>query len=154
MKHSDYLTENKLLQLACQSYEDEPNYDKAIFELPHQSTSTSKYNTQREKDTVENIVQELESKDFYQQVSVDYYFTERRSYRCIFYKHSKSFGVPMKEIILFAQHYAGSNGNRYFVWKEDLSLNDHLIERQKTINEITNMLPKYFSREHKQKLSG
>ena len=75
----------------------------------------SKYNTQCEKDAVEKIVKELESKDFYQPVSVDYYFTERRSYRCIFYKHLKWFGVPIKEIILFAQHYTGSNGNKYFV---------------------------------------
>ena len=151
VKYSDHLTANKTLQFACRSNEHEPIFNKTILELPYDKESLGKFTVQREKDLMERIVGELELKDFYEPVSVDYYFTERRSYQYLFFKNLKSFGVPVTETVLFAQHYGGSKGNKYFVWKEDTSMSEHLTERQKTIDEMVRMLPKYFSHDHKQK---
>ena len=151
VKYSDYLIQNNTLQVNCQYNEEEPNYEKKISELPF-LTSLSTYKLQRERNAIEQVLTDLESKDFYEPVSVDYYFLERRSYGYLFYKNLKSFGIPLGNTILFAQYYTGSKGNKYFIWKEDPTSENKLTERQRTIEQVTRMLPKYFSRSHKRKI--
>ena len=54
--------------------------------------------------------------------------------------------------MLFAQYYRGASGNKYFVWREDPKSTEHLTKQNKTIEEVVQNLPKYFSRSHKQKV--
>ena len=64
----------------------------------------------------------------------------------------KKCGIPNANTILFAQYYEGSHGNRCFTWRENPDSDEHLTERNGVIDSVTKMLPKYFSRAHKNKM--
>ena len=46
----------------------------------------------------------------------------------------------------------GTQGNRYFMWREDPETEGYLTKRTATIDSAIKMLPKYFSRAHKKKI--
>ena len=62
------------------------------------------------------------------------------------------FGIPIANTILFAQYYEGSHGNRYFMWREKHDSDEQVVECNGLIDSVTKMLPKYFSRAHKNKI--
>ena len=149
-RNIDYLAQNSRLQASFRSIDDEsePMYERKLFELPTVN-NLEVYKIKQEHEALESLIDCLEKKDFYEPISVDYHFTERRSYRRAFYKHLKEQGITIENVMLFAQYYRGASGNKYFVWREDPKSTEHY--RNKTIEVVQN-LPKYFSRSHKQKV--
>ena len=72
------------------------------------------YKIKREHEALESLIERLEKKDFYEPISVDYHFTERRSYCHAFCKHLKEQGITIESVIFFAQYYRGASGNILF----------------------------------------
>ena len=133
VKYSDYLAQNSSLQANFCSIDDEsePTYERKLFELPTVN-NLEVYKIKREHEALESLIERLEKKDFYEPISVDYHFTERRSCRHAFYKHLKEQGITIESVMLFAQYYRGASGNKSFVWREDPRSTEHLINRNKT----------------------
>ena len=104
MKYSDYLAQNSSLQANFRSIDDEsePTYERKLFELPTVN-NLEVYKIKREHEALDSLIECLENKDFYEPISVDYHFTERRSYYHAFYKHLKEQGIAIKNVMLFAQ---------------------------------------------------
>ena len=112
VKYSDYLIANKSLQDGYRSvYDEEPVYQKYVFELPFSSLQNFKIH--REKNAIEAILEILNNSDFYVRVCIDDHFHEKRSYRYTFYKRLKDLGFPLSNVVVFAQYYRGSKGNVY-----------------------------------------
>ena len=151
VKFSDYLTQAKNIMVDCRSNEEEPKYKKAVFSLPELET-IDKYTTQREKTAILNLEEALKEKNFYEPISLDMHFTERASFRYVFICNLKKYGVSVQNCILFAQYMKGTQGNRYFTWREDRETEGYLTERTATIDSDIKMLPKYFSRAHTKKI--
>ena len=75
------MTKNKHIQVECRVIDEEQlQYKKAIFQLPTYTT----YKVKRERNAIVSLKEALEDKNFYEPVSVDIYFPERRSYRYVF----------------------------------------------------------------------
>ena len=152
VKYSDYPTKNKHIQVEYRvNDEEEPQYKKAIFRLPT-IENLNTYKVERERNAIVSLKEALKDKNFYKPVSVDIHFPERRSYRYVFIRNRKNCGIPIVNTILFAKYYEGSHGNRYFMWREKTDADEHLTERNGVIDSVTKMLPKYFSRAHKNKM--
>ena len=151
-EYSDYLTKNKDIQVEYRvNDEEEPQYKKAIFQfLTLENLNTFK--VERERNAIVSLKEALEDKNFYEPVRVDIHFPERRSYRYVFIRNLRKCGIPIANAILFAQYYEGSQGNRYFMWRENPNSDEHLTERNGVIDNVTKTLPKYFSRAHKNKM--
>ena len=144
VKFSDYLTQARNIMVDRHSNE-EP------LSLPGLET-IEKYTTQRKKTAILNLKEALKEKNFYKPISLDMHFTERASFRYVFICNLKKYGVSVQNCILFAQYMKGAQGNRYFMWREDPETEGHLTERTATIDSVTKMLPKYFSRAYKKKI--
>ena len=151
-EYSDYLTKNKDIQVKYRvNDEEEPQYKKAIFQfLTLENLNTFK--VERERNAIVSLKEALEDKNFYEPVSVDIHFPERRSYRYVFIRNLKKCGIPIANAILFAQYYEGSQDSRYFMWRENPNSDENLTERNGVIDNVTKMLLKYFSRAHKNKM--
>ena len=153
VKYSDHLSQNTSLQADQRNIDDEiePAYERKLFELPVTPSLTA-YKTKRERDALQLLLERLENKDFYEPISVNFHFYERRSYRHVFYKKLKEHAMKINNVILFAQYCKGAMGNKYFVWREDPTSVDPLTNRNSNVEKVIQNLPKYFSRSHKQKV--
>ena len=87
------------------------------------------YKVERERNATVSLKGGLEDKNFYEPVSVHIHFLERRSYRYVFIRNLKKFGIPIANTNLFAQYYEGSHGNRYFMRRENPDSDEHLTVR-------------------------
>lgn len=81
------MSQNTSLQADQRNIDDEiePTYERKLFELPVTPSLTA-YKTKRERDALQLLLERLENKDFYEPISVNFHFYERRSYRHVFYK--------------------------------------------------------------------
>ena len=107
---------------------------------------------QKEKNAVDTIKELLQTKDFYESISVNKFFPTTRHLRYTFVKKLKENGISIENTILFAQHYAGAKGSVYFIWKEGSTSDNNLSLRKELIQNLVRSLPKYFSRGHKQRM--
>ena len=145
VKYSDYLSQNKSLQVNHCNIDDEtePTYERKLFELPV-TPSLTVYKTKQEHDALELLSERLENKDFYEPISIDFYLYEWRSYRHVFYKNLEEHGMTIDNVILFAQYYKGAMGNKYFVWHEDPTSVDHLTNWNLTVEKSNTKFTKIF----------
>ena len=151
VKYSDYLTKNKHIQVECQvNDEEEQQYKKAIFQLPTLE-NLNRY-AEQERNAIVSLKEALEDKNLYKPVSVDIHFLECQSYQYTLICNLKKCGIPIANTIILAQYYEGSHGNRYFLLHENPDSDEQLTEHNGFIGSVMKMLPKYFSRAHKNKM--
>ena len=105
----------------------EPIYNQSFTELPYLTNCA--YSIQREKNAVETIKELLQTKDFYEPISVNKCFLIARHLCYTFVKKLKENGISIKNTILFVQHYAGAKGNVYFIWKKE-SISDSKVSEK------------------------
>ena len=92
----------------------------------------------------------LQDKDFYDPISVGIDFPEHHGYHCNFIcKVNLECQLPIQFCL---PNLWGSHGNIYFMWHEDQTSDINLTEHNNVIENVTKMLPKYFSRVHKNKM--
>ena len=82
------MSQNKGFQANHHNTDDEtrPTYDRKFFELPV-TPSLTVYKTKQEHDALQLLLEHLENKNFYEPISRDFNFVERRSYHHVFYKN-------------------------------------------------------------------
>ena len=86
----------------------------------------------------------LQTKDFYEPISVNECFPTDRHLHYTFVKKLKENGISIENTILFVQHYTGAKGNIYFIWKEDSTSDNNLSLKNELIQNLDRSLPKYF----------
>ena len=83
-KYIDYLDVNRELVASSRANTEEPIYNQSLTELPYLTNCT--YSIQREKNAVEAIKEFLQTKDFYEPISVNECFLTARHLRHKFVK--------------------------------------------------------------------
>ena len=94
----------------------------------------------------------LQTKDFYEPISVNECFLTARHLHYTFVKKLLKNGISIESTVLFVQHYAGAKGNVYFIWKEASTSDNSLSLRNELIQNLVRSLPKYFLWGHKQRM--
>ena len=102
VKYIDYLDVNRELVAFSRANTEEPIYNQSLTELPYLTNCT--YSIQREKNTVETIKELLQTKDFYEPISMNKCFPTDRHLHYTFVKKLKENGILIENTILFPQH--------------------------------------------------
>ena len=111
-----------------------------IIELKHIESSTH-YKIAHERNTIEAMQQDLDSRYCYDPVNVNVHFPEKQIYHYEFIKNLKLTGLPNHQITLLVYYFERTTGNNYFMWQDDPNNPSHLSNRQNFIRVIQNALP-------------